>query len=131
MDLLKQVISPLKKSKKTKKNKTKKHSSPKNSYEKSLSGSPSTKIEKLHKKITKKQRDLGIDQESIMLLSKKVDSLEKQTRKTFTRKRIPLRSKAKSKSPILLTLKNLDTGKEDKVTVAKNLNTGKYEFINL
>ena len=85
----------------------------------------------LVKKITKKQKELGIDQESINLLSKKVNSLEKQAKKTFTRKKSPLRTKPKSKSPILLTLKNLDTGKQDKVTVAKNLNTGKYEFINL
>lgn len=137
MDIFKKVIkNPLKKTKsKSKKNKTKKLSSPKlsnsNSYKQSLSGSPTTKLEQIHKNITRKQRDLGIDQESINLLSKKVNSLERQAKQTFTRKRSPLRRKPKSNSPIMLTIKNLDTGKQDKVTVAKNLNTGKYEFINI
>lgn len=134
MDIFKVIKNPLKKTK-SKKNKTKKHSSPKrsnsNSYKRSLSGSPTTKLGQIHKNITRKQRDLGIDQESINLLSKKVNSLERQAKQTFTRKRSPLRRKPKSNSPIMLTIKNLDTGKQDKVTVAKNLNTGKYEFINI
>lgn len=128
MDALRKVFkNPLRK---TKKNKTKKRSSS-GSYKRSLSGSPTTKLNKIHKNITKKQHDLGIDQESINLLSKKVNSLERVAKQTFTRKRSPLRRKPKSNSPIQLTIKNLDTGKQDKVTVAKNLNTGKYEFLNI
>lgn len=104
------------------------------SSSKKMSHSPDTKLRNTYQTITRKQQELGIDHDSIVLLSKKVDNLEKSVHNAFTRKRKPLRKHRNShspKSPILLTVKNLDTGKQDTATVVKNLDTGKYEFIHL
>jgi hypothetical protein len=113
-----------------------KHSSSNHKYDYELSGSPTTQLNKVHKNIKKKYKDLGIDEKSINMLSKRVDDLQTVSKNVFTKKRIiapksKTRSNSRNKSPILLTVTNLDTGKKDQATVVKNLNTGKYEFVNV
>ena len=118
----------------TKKKSTDTKKKSRTSSSKKRSHSPDTKLRNVYQTITRKQKELGIDHDSIVLLSKKVDNLEKSVHNAFTRKRKPLRNHRNShspKSPILLTVKNLDTGKQDTATVVKNLDTGKYEFIHL
>lgn len=55
-----------------------------------------------------------------------IGRLELMSKTTFSRKK-----KTSPTSPILLTVKNLDTGKKSTATVVKDLNTGKYELYQL
>lgn len=55
-----------------------------------------------------------------------VGRLEIMSKTAFSRKK-----KTSPTSPILLTVKNLDTGKKSTATVVKDLNTGKYELYQL
>jgi hypothetical protein len=130
-----------KRNKKTRKNSPRKSYSSKYSsressgYRSSLSGSPGTKKEKLSIKIGKKLKKWGLDSKSIAQLDKSITELD-DMKSVFTksRKRVTSsssKSKSQPSSPVVLTLKNLDTGKKEEATVVKNLNTGKYEFIGL
>ena len=96
------------------------------SYERKISGSPMSKLKTINKNITKKYKKLGIDEQSVDILAKKVNSLDRMTKTTFAKTK-----KKKTNSPLVLTVKNLDTGKKQEATIVKNLNTGKYEFFNL
>jgi hypothetical protein len=60
-------------------------------------------------------------------LVKDVDTLHKQSQSVFRKQK----RKNSPDSPIILTVKNLDTGKTANATVIKDLNTGKYELYNL
>jgi len=129
----------LKKTRKNKKGSPKKGSPKKSSYNRSsksskssyesLRGSPESKLNILKKNISKKYKKIGFDKKTINELSRKIDDLD--TLKTLAFKKRPATVKSKSKSPIILTIRNLDTGKKEEATVVKNLNTGKYEFIGL
>ncbi len=72
-------------------------------------------VEKVHGELT-----------SVDDLVDKVGKLKIQSQKSFTRK-----MKTSPSSPIVLTVKNLDTGKTSNATVVKDLNSGKYELYNL
>lgn len=128
-----------KRNKKTRKNSPRKRYSSKHSsressgYRSSLSGSPGTQKQKLSRKIGKKLEKWGLDSKSIAQLDKSITELE-DMKSLFKkpRKRVSSsKSKSQPSSPVVLTLKNLDTGKKEEATVVKNLNTGKYEFIGL
>lgn len=77
----------------------------------------------LSRKIKKAYKKLDISN-----LAKEVDSLQSKTKLTFTKKN---KRKSSPSSPIVLTIRNLDTGKKKEATVVKNLNTGKYDFYDL
>jgi hypothetical protein len=79
----------------------------------------------LSRKIIKSYKKLNFD-----TLAKEVDELHGKSKSAFTRKNKRNYSKSPS-SPIILTMKNLDTGKQTEATVKKNVNTGKYEFYEL
>lgn len=89
--------------------------------------SPNTDKDKreLSRKIIKSYKKLNFD-----TLAKEVDELHGKSKSVFTRKNKRNYSKSPS-SPIILTMKNLDTGKQTEATVKKNANTGKYEFYEL
>jgi hypothetical protein len=79
----------------------------------------------LSRKIIKSYKKLNFD-----TLAKEVDELHEKSKSAFTRKNKRNYSKSPS-SPIILTMKNLDTGKQTEASVKKNVNTGKYEFYEL
>jgi hypothetical protein len=83
----------------------------------------STGKRELSRKIKKAYKKLDISN-----LAKEVDSLQSKTKLTFTKKN---KRKSSPSSPIVLTIRNLDTGKKKEATVVKNLNTGKYDFYDL
>jgi hypothetical protein len=129
MDLLKKTTSFLKPRKKlTKKHKaTKTKSKSRSGSLKSLhsSDTPTTRIEKTNKNIRKGLRKLNLDKKSINVLNDKVNKLDENAKHTFTKKK---GKKSSPDEPIMITVKNLNTGKQDEVMVVKNLNTGKYEL---
>ena len=92
------------------------------SYSSSLNKSPSRSKRNLSKKIAKSYKKLNIDS-----LAKQVDSLHSQAKHTFTRKN-KRKTSSKQSSPIILTIRNLDTGEKKQASVVKNINNGKYEF---
>lgn len=59
----------------------------------------------------------------------KVDELDVFTKNAFKKK--PKKIPSNPNSPIILSVKNLDTGKVNEATVIKDLNTGKYELYKL
>jgi hypothetical protein len=81
----------------------------------------SPKTLRLNKSIKKIQKSL-ID---IDVLVKDVDRLQQQSKQNFSKK------KTKRTSPIIVTVRNLDTGNISNATVIKDLNTGKYELYKL
>ena len=98
------------------------------SYDNRLLASPTRRITRANKSITKKYKKLGIDEDSVNMLAKKVNSLDKSTKLAFTRTKKKGRSPS---SPLVITVKNVDTGKKQEATIVKNLDTGKYEFLNI
>jgi hypothetical protein len=116
-----------KKTRKTLRNKSPHNKSSSNSIKLSaskLSASKkrySPKTLRLNKSIKKIQKSL-ID---IDVLVKDVDRLQQQSKQNFSKK------KTKRTSPIIVTVRNLDTGNISNATVIKDLNTGKYELYKL
>jgi hypothetical protein len=99
------------------------------SYE-SLKGSPGSKLETVRRNIVKGYKKAGLDKKSIKTLNKKIEDLEKM-QSLFSPKKKNSPKKSHPSSPIVLTIKNLDTGKKEEATVVRNLDTGNYEFIGL
>jgi hypothetical protein len=144
MDLLKSASAIVTRSFKPKSKKTRKtHSSKKsskssrlsrssrtNSSYESLQGSPESKLKTVRKNIGKHFRKTGVDKKSIKMLNKKIEDLEGM-KLVFTKTKKNSPKKSPQSSPVILTIKNLDTGKKEEATVIKNLDTGKYEFIGL
>ena len=95
-----------------------------NSHSRSSIHSPNSRDKReLSRKIKKAYKKLDVSN-----LAKEVDSLQSKTKLTFTKKN---KRKSSPSSPIVLTIRNLDTGKKKEATVVKNLNTGKYDFYDL
>lgn len=116
--------------------KTRKLRFSKRSKSKSKSKSPSKHSNSRHtssrsgsqgSKFKKTLRRIHGDLIDIDDLAKKVDTLQYASKQTFSRKK----RKTTPESPIILTVKNLDTGKATNATVIKDLNTGKYELYKL
>ena len=94
------------------------------SHSRSSIHSPNSRDKReLSRKIKKAYKKLDVSN-----LAKEVDSLQTKTKLTFTKKN---KRKSSPSSPIVLTIRNLDTGKKKEATVVKNLNTGKYDFYDL
>ncbi len=115
------------KSRSASKSKSLRSASHSGSYEHRLSGSPMRRITAANKNITKRYKKLGIDDRSVSMLAKKVNSLDKATKSTFAR----TKKNRSPSSPLVITVKNIDTGKKQEATIVKNLDTGKYEFLNI
>ena len=102
-------------------------SSHSNSSKKSSLRSPkspgSIERRELSRKIAKSYKKLNID-----TLAKQVDTLHSQTKNAFTRKN-KRKTPSSPSSPIILTIRNLDTGKQKEASVVKNLDNGQYEFL--
>jgi len=86
------------------------------------SRSSASPASKLRRNVSKYQKGM-VDVDSMI---KNVDTLHLSSKSTFKKK-----SKRSPESPIILTVKNLDTGKTKKATVLKNLNTGEYQLHSL
>jgi len=115
----------------TRKSKSQSRSRSSSAYS-NLSGSLETKKKKLSRNILRKYRSLGVDQKSVALLDQNIAELDTMAKQTFGKKSKTVRRSSKTpSSPIMLTIKNLDTGKKQDATVVKNLNTGKYEFVEV
>jgi len=96
-----------------------------NESKKSLSSSkksksPTSKLRSSVRKIHKNM--INIDN-----LVESVNELKGKSEQTFSKKH----KRKSSNSPLVLTVKNLDTGKTSNATVVKNLDNGKYEFYKL
>lgn len=89
----------------------------------SNSFSPTLKFRKSFKKFHKKYQKDSINVDHLV---KTVDTLHSQAHSLFKKKK-----KATPDSPLILTVKNLDTGKTANATIIKDLDTGKYEFYKL
>lgn len=123
--MLQKSIQPniTKKSRKVRfKHNSRSHPSSKSKTRSRKSHSSASPVSKLRKNISKYQKSI-VDVDSMI---KNVDTLNLSTKSMFKKK-----TKQSPDSPIILTVKNLDTGKTKKATVLKNLNTGKYQLQSL
>ena len=115
--------------KKTFTRKLRKTPSNKSSSKSNSSGSLKHITDPHEKKYKKTLRKLGIDKKSVANLAKQIDELTEVSNATFKKTR-KLRSPSPN-SPLILTIKNLNTGKKVQATVIKDLNKKKYEFLEL
>lgn len=95
----------------------------------SSSGSLKHVTDPHEKKYKKTLRKLGIDKKSVANLAKQIDELAEVSNTTFKKTR-KLRSPSPS-SPLILTIKNLNTGRKVQATVIKDIDKKKYEFLEL
>lgn len=111
------------KTRKVKFNKSSKSSASKSrSRSRNTSSNSSVTTRQFKKQLRKiKANSINVDK-----LVKDVETLQSQSRSTFRKKK-----KSSPDSSLILTVKNLDTGKSANATVIKDLNTGKYEFYKL
>lgn len=105
----------------TRRNKATKNKT-KSNEKRSKSDSPGQKLRKTVKKYQSHQVDVD-------KLAEKVDRLDKDVAAVFGKK--GKKKATPESSNIILTVRNLDTGKVAKATVIKNLDTGKYELHQL
>jgi hypothetical protein len=103
----------------SKKSKTSKKSNSSSRHRSSNSTSPTRKFKRTLSKV--RGNLINVDD-----LAKQVDTLHTTSKQVFKKKK-----KSSPNSPIILTVKNLDTGKATNATVIKDLNTGKYELYKL
>lgn len=98
---------------------TSKKSNSSSRHKSSNSTSPTRKFKRTLSKV--RGNLINVDE-----LAKQVDTLHTTSKQVFKKKK-----KSSPNSPIILTVKNLDTGKATNATVIKDLNTGKYELYKL
>lgn len=97
-------------------------SNSKSRHTSSNSSSPTQKFRKTFKKFHNKYKKNSINVDHLV---QSIDTLHSQAQSVFKEK------KNSPDSPLILTVKNLDTGKSANATVVKDLNTGKYKFYKL
>ncbi|MFY7728212.1 MAG: hypothetical protein ACOVRN_01710 [Flavobacterium sp.] len=96
----------------------------KSNEKRSKSDSPGRKLRKTVKNYQSHQVD-------VEQLAKKVDKLDNDIATVFSKKGKAKKKASSNSGNIVLTVRNLDTGKIAKATVIKNLDTGKYELHQL
>lgn len=110
----------------TRKNSSGRNSSGRKSSSSGIEGTKPTgeTIQSLRRRFKK---TLG-KQVDIENLSKQVEDVSVAAKQTFQKTR---KSKRSPTSPIVATIRNLNTGKAVEAVVVKNLDTGKYEFFEV